>query len=106
MNTCFSDGYGSLFHGLWIATWSEIHLVKFIDCADAVIRKHQRADFDCELSRFLVFDNSSCETCGGRRLAGRIDSSWKDGANVSAYKSDIRLVSASLMNRIVKGNVL
>jgi len=33
----------------WMATWSEIiHLVKFVDSADPIIRKHQCASLDSE----------------------------------------------------------
>ena len=41
----------------------DIHLVKLIDAADAVIRKHQGTSFDAELTCLRILAHRGGQTC-------------------------------------------
>jgi len=42
---------------------ANVHLVEFVNGADAVIRKHEGAGFNGELAGLFVFDDGGRETC-------------------------------------------
>lgn len=61
VNARLGDGDRLLFHGLVNRDLvRDVHLVKLVDCADAVVREHERARFDGEVASLLVLDHSRC----------------------------------------------
>ena len=64
VNASFGDGYGLLFHGFVDSDLvRDIHFVKLVDGANPVIRKHQCACLDSEVTGFFVFHNRCSKTC-------------------------------------------
>ena len=60
----FGDGDGLLFHGFVDGDLvANVHLVEFVDGADAIVREHERPRFDGEFTRFFVFDHRRRESC-------------------------------------------
>ena len=83
LNARLGDGDGLLFHGFVNGDLiSNIHLVKFVDSADAVISKHQSTGFDGEFTRLLVLDDCRCETRSRRSLARCVNGTRCERADV------------------------
>lgn len=59
------DGDGLLFHGFVDGGLVfGVHLVEFVDAADAVVGEHESAGLDAEFAAVGVFVDGGCETCG------------------------------------------
>ena len=41
----------------------DVHLVKLIDAADAVVSQHKCSSFDAELASLRVFTHTCCQAC-------------------------------------------
>lgn len=68
------DGDGLLLHGLVDGDLvGDVHLIKLVDGADAVVGEHEGAGLDGELARLLVLDDSRRQTCCRRCLARGVD---------------------------------
>lgn len=66
----------------------DVHLVELVNCADAVVGKHERTGFDSKFTRFFVFNNGGGETSGGGGFTGSVDSSRQETADIP--KTNIR----------------
>ena len=74
MNAGLRDRNGLLFHSLVNCDLiRDIHLVEFIDGANAVVCEHERPGFDREVPRLLVLDDCGGETGCGGGFAGGVD---------------------------------
>lgn len=70
LDTGLGDTDRLLFHGFVNGDLiTDIHLVEFVNGADTVVCKHEGTSFNGEFAGFLVSDDSSGQTCGGRSLA-------------------------------------
>jgi len=69
LDTCFGDGNGLLFHCFVDCDLvGDVHLVKFVDRADSIVRKHESTCFNREVSCLFILHDSSRETSSRRRL--------------------------------------
>lgn len=68
-----------------------IHLVEFIDAADAVVGQHERSGLDDKLGALLVLDDGGSQASGGARLAGGVDRSRTEVGNLSIVQKIIFL---------------
>ena len=83
MDASFCYGYRLLFHGFMNGYLvRDIHLVKLVNGAYTVVRKHQGTSLDGKVTCFLVFDDRCCETGGGGRLSRSVDCAGQEGTNV------------------------
>jgi hypothetical protein len=69
----------------------DVHLVELVDSADAVVRQHQRAGFDGKLARLFVLDDGGRETCRGGSLAGGVDGTRQEAADVSVQSGRVNV---------------
>lgn len=63
MNTSLRNRDGLLLHGFVDSDLVlDVHLIEFIDAADAVVGEHQSASLNTELARLWVLLHTGCQT--------------------------------------------
>ena len=72
-----------LFHGFVNGDLvGDVHLVELVDGANTVIREHECTSLDGKLARLFILDHCRRETSRRARLAGRIDRTREERADV------------------------
>lgn len=83
MDASLGNRDGLLFHSLVDSHLIlNIHLIKLINAADAMISKHQSSCFDAELSCLGVFQDTGSQTSSARSFTTGIDRSGEERADV------------------------
>ena len=83
MDTSFGNRDGLLLHGLVDGDLVfDVHLVEFVDAADAMVCKHQGSCFDAELSCFGVSPDIGSQSSSATSSAATVDCSRKELTDV------------------------
>ena len=73
----------------------DIHLIKLVNTADAMVGKHQSACLDAKFTCLWVFTHTCSKTCGVRCFAGAVDGS---GHKLTHVLEELALRSSRVAN--------